>query len=832
MKKALFITLSLLVSAAGLMAQTITMAEARAAGAGSTVTVKGIVTNGSELGLIRYLQDETGGIAAYSSSLSSVVRGDEITITGTLKNYNNLLEFDPVTSSTVLSQENDMPTPVVLTPSELAEEYEGMLVTIDAAVFTLAGNTFASKTNYYFTASGEEGQIRINDAACPLVGTVIPSGEVNITGVLSQYYDTWQILVRDGDDLVPGSAINFATPVSVSNLTQSGFTLNWDTDVAGTTEAYYGLTPDLELGKLQVSETVSAHAISISGAEPASIYYVQPFSVLGEDTAKALVGVYATVSASSGDIKAYFNRTVDNSLSTGVLAKQADHAIDDTLINYIGRAKYSIDFTMYNFNNDGISNVTNALNAAYDRGVVVRIVYDANTDCVGVDALNSGIGKKISPISNYPIYGIMHNKFIVFDAYSEDPNDPLVWTGSTNLTDGQVNTDPNSVIIIQDQSLAKAYTLEFNEMFGSEGATPNSSVSRFGPDKVDNTPHQFIIGGKDVECYFSPSDQTNNKILKTINSADNELYIATMLITKTDLGYAIRDRKSAGVDAKVLVNAESGNAETVNTTLMNSLVQNFRETGESGIMHHKYMIVDQSVAGSDPTLLVGSHNWSSSADLRNDENTLIIHDQTIANVYYQEFSNRFAAGTYIVDAPISTNDYVSMTSGTSVNKNVLENDQIPSTVTVTVVEGPFHGTAVVESDNSITYTPESGFNGKLDTLVYQATLVSNELLYDQAELVIFVNLPASVNNTLKESELTVYPTPSTGELFVKVSSAFGGISSIQVIDLTGKTIFNVNGSAFENGKALELNNCPNGLYILRVTNEDGNSLYRKFILKK
>jgi hypothetical protein len=40
---------------------------------------------------------------------------------------------------------------------------------------------------------------------------------------------------------------------------------------------------------------------------------------------------------------------------------------------------------------------------------------------------------------------------------------------------------------------------------------------------------------------------------------------------------------------------------------------------------------------------VGCHNWSTAADDRNDENTLIIHDPTLANVYYQEFNKRFSA---------------------------------------------------------------------------------------------------------------------------------------------------------------------------------------------
>ncbi len=61
------------------------------------------------------------------------------------------------------------------------------------------------------------------------------------------------------------------------------------------------------------------------------------------------------------------------------------------------------------------------------------------------------------------------------------------------------------------------------------------------------------------------------------------------------------------------------------------------------IMHHKYLIVDQENNGSDPQVWTGSHNWSNNANNKNDENTVVIHDQNIANQFYQEFYARFIA---------------------------------------------------------------------------------------------------------------------------------------------------------------------------------------------
>ena len=59
------------------------------------VTVTGIITNGGELGSVRYLQDATAGIALYPGSNwnnfdFTPMPGDEVTITGTLSMFANL----------------------------------------------------------------------------------------------------------------------------------------------------------------------------------------------------------------------------------------------------------------------------------------------------------------------------------------------------------------------------------------------------------------------------------------------------------------------------------------------------------------------------------------------------------------------------------------------------------------------------------------------------------------------------------------------------------------------------------------------------------------------
>jgi phosphatidylserine/phosphatidylglycerophosphate/cardiolipin synthase-like enzyme len=618
--------------------------EARNAGAGASVTVTGVILNGPELGIIRYIQDSTAAIAVYPGSGSvplNAARGDIITVSGTNKIYANLLEVDVLTNVEILSSGNDLPPPVLITPDQMNSGLEGQIVQFRDVTFVNPPLNFAGDANYTVSYQGKQGQARIYRDS-PIVGSVIPTGPVNLTGICSRYYETFQMLPRDLDDIEQTSPIFFTEPPEISELTQTGFRLDWETNISGSTEILYGNTPELEKGHLSVPSDTKVHNISLTADQPSELVYVKIFSVAGEDTAMIGPKVYITQSASSGNMKAYFNREVDNSVSTGVNALRVYRALDDTLIHYINRAKESIDFTIYNYNLVEVSDITAALNAAHARGVRVRVVHDGNANNSGFDNLDPAIGKIVSPLSNYEQnIGIMHNKFIIFDAYHSDPDVPVLWTGSTNFTDGQVNTDANSVIIVQDQSLAKAYILEFNEMFGSDDAQPDVGKSRFGASKTDNTPHEFIIGGRQVECWFSPSDNVHAKIKENLELATRDISIATMLITKSDIGYILRDKHDAGLAVRVLVNTKSNCSATVVSTLESSLGSMFIESTESGIMHHKYMLIDRN--GQQPILWVGSHNWSTAADERNDENTLVVHDATMVNLYYQEFYKRFSA---------------------------------------------------------------------------------------------------------------------------------------------------------------------------------------------
>ncbi len=793
------------------------IAAARAMPEGSTVTIRGIATNGSELGIIRYIQDGTAGIAAYGSSMSAVDRGDSVVVVGVTKNYTWLLELDPITSVVAVAPK-PLPAPIIVTPAQLNEQNESQLLKIIDVTFANAGGVFGADMNYNVQANGETCQVRVGKLT-NLVGQIIPAGQVTVIGICSQHSYTaanlgYQLLLRDKNDIVSETTISFTTPLAVSNITTSSFSLSWNTNIAGTTELFYGLTPQFELGHLSAAGSGTTHAIDITGLNPSDLVYVQAFSVAGSDTGFSGLKLFITQSTSSGNIKTYFTRPVDTTVATGPKAIQIYRAVDDTCIAYINRAKYSIDIAIYNFNVEGIASIAGALNSAFARGVVVRIVTDGSTNNSGMQALNATIQNQIMPRPDGT--GIMHNKFMVIDGHSTNPNDPIVWTGSCNWTDQNINTDANNVLFIQDASLARVYTLEFNEMFGSTTTTPNPANAKFGPAKSDNTPHEFVIGGNRIEVFFSPSDGVNQQIVNHINTANNDLEIGTMLITRKLISDAIIARKNAGVTSKVVISSTSTSDATVVADLGTALGNYFRQYHEQGLLHSKVMIIDQSNSTSDPMVWTGSHNWSDAANVSNDENSIVIHNAAVSNLYYQEFKKRFDMAKPVTDHPVlDLGPDTSVFVGDTVTLDAKQFD--------TYVWSTAELTQIIKVDSSGT-----GFGVKK---VYCRVTNQYGTQSDTIRITFKPHVGINEQNSLV-SKLLVYPNPADGAFTVGFTAKRSESVGLELISFDGRVIWQARATTLMGSNSIRVPDiqAPSGIYLVRLKTSEGD-LGRKIMIK-
>ncbi len=298
-------------------------------------------------------------------------------------------------------------------------------------------------------------------------------------------------------------------------------------------------------------------------------------------------------------------------------ASQHSGGPDEALVAAIDSARLSIDAAIYSLSLDSIRR---ALIRAHRRGVVVRVVMESdNMDGFDPEALKeAGI-----PILGDRREGLMHNKFMVIDRTD-------VWTGSMNMTDDGAYADRNNLIRIRSGDLASDYEAEFNEMFVDD---------RFGHESGTATPYPRVtIDGTVLEVYFSPDDHVGSRLEELLKGAQSSIDFMAYSFTSDPLSEAIRGRADGGVRVRGVMDAEQMR------TNMGTEYDRFRMRGldvrldgEEGLMHHKVMIIDRQ------TVVLGSYNFTASAEKTNDENVLIIHNPEIAAKFTEEFRRVYGA---------------------------------------------------------------------------------------------------------------------------------------------------------------------------------------------
>jgi hypothetical protein len=419
-----------------------------------------------------------------------------------------------------------------------------------------------------------------------------------------------------------------------TEIEKQSFKLCWESSFKGQAGVQYGLTPNLEIG-IQQGNTKSGarHQVNLYHLQAANFYYARPFMANGVDTLWGALGYYSTQSNSTGVIKVMFNQGIDPLYSNGSVPhiNTGGGNIENEIISMINQATSTIDIAVFN---NTRSAIVTALNNAHNNGIQVR--YIANSGSFTSNAALS------NPSPSFPVFyanaaDLMHNKFMVIDVASV--NDSWVWTGSCNWTYTDMYTNYNNSILVQDQALSQAYVLEFEEMWGSSTASFNATNSKVSSQKTDNTPHTFSIGGRTVESYFSPSDNTTDEIEASLLSADNDIEFCILSYTRNELGTVMRNEHQAGtLEHGIMENINDNGSEY---SWLTGQGVNLLADNHATALHHKYAVVDAGDVNSDPLVVTGSHNWTTAAEERNDENTLIIHDADIANLYLQEFTARW-----------------------------------------------------------------------------------------------------------------------------------------------------------------------------------------------
>jgi phosphatidylserine/phosphatidylglycerophosphate/cardiolipin synthase-like enzyme len=303
------------------------------------------------------------------------------------------------------------------------------------------------------------------------------------------------------------------------------------------------------------------------------------------------------------------------------------------LAEFFAPAERTLEIAVYDLNlpPDLVAIVGDALRAAENRGVAIRLAYNldhAKDVPVPPPPITNPEVMEGLPFPTEAIPGVpdlMHHKYIVRDGAT-------VWTGSTNWTADSWTREENVIVTVDSPAVAARYLEDFEQLWTTR------DVARTG--KVDTAP----VDG--MRVWFCPGrgEKLAHRIAKAIGSAKRRVRVASPVISSAPILATLAQVASDGkvnlagvVDATQVAEVfeqwrENGNAEwkapLLRTTLTRAPFSGKVTTPYAPGSVHDYMHAKVTVA--DDTVFVGSFNLSHSGEM-NAENVLELQDPQLAD---------------------------------------------------------------------------------------------------------------------------------------------------------------------------------------------------------
>ena len=328
--------------------------------------------------------------------------------------------------------------------------------------------------------------------------------------------------------------------------------------------------------------------------------------------------------------------------------------------------------------------VLNALKAAIDRGVDVRIVYHDTNKAAGKEKRQNeaAIEKAKLPKNNPKTHKqvlfartktkIPHNKFIVRLKGNKTPVE--VWTGSTNFTASGFLGQTNVGHRVQDDDTARQY-LDYWEILKTDPDRDDlrARVLKLTPDPAALTEQKSIVRvfsprakATLLKWYADRVEDGASSIMFTAAFGVAKQLVPAIAKKRDLLRFVLMEKPatkalkdafkndrfnvvmSYGVplgeqytvkDGKPVARKRITEFELDKWFLTE---EHFRRKNEGFVffVHTKFLLIDP--LSDDPLVCSGSANFSSNSLLQNDENMLLIRGDTrVADIYMTEFDRVF-----------------------------------------------------------------------------------------------------------------------------------------------------------------------------------------------
>ncbi len=142
-------------------------------------------------------------------------------------------------------------------------------------------------------------------------------------------------------------------------------------------------------------------------------------------------------------------------------------------------------------------------------------------------------------------------------------------------------------------------------------------------------------GEIETAAYFSPRGGCEEAVVNLINHSKRSIDIAIYSFTDRKIARALIKAYKRGVKIRVIIDYGNGKSRYCVGPLLEKagIPVRYKRGSGGGLMHNKYAIYDGEI------LSTGSFNWTSNANRRNDENLVIIrNDSHLIELYQKNFN--------------------------------------------------------------------------------------------------------------------------------------------------------------------------------------------------
>lgn len=317
---------------------------------------------------------------------------------------------------------------------------------------------------------------------------------------------------------------------------------------------------------------------------------------------------------------------------------------------YIDRAQSGdeLHISIYEFQ---LQDVLSRIKAAADRGVKVRVVYDAGSGATAPRAENekaiadAQLQQFVKPRANLASH-ISHHKFMVLVSGGQPR---VVWTGSTNMTFNAFYAQLNVGHAIDNPDLAQAYLDLHGTLWANDPDLQDTRSFVEGQGPVSPPP------GANTHFIFSPrtKEEAMEYYLQLMAGAQS------MVVLTTPFGVDQRIADFLQAPSRIIKFGLAGNTTGANkidlidsingvfytmparidSVLDNWQMEKFQNQSHAYI-HTKFLLIDP--LGENPALVSGSANFSKASCVYNDEDMVVIlGHKAAADVYFTEFMRMF-----------------------------------------------------------------------------------------------------------------------------------------------------------------------------------------------